>query len=89
MRLSRTAAIYIAIMLVAGVVIGAIALARPHWREAPLPPVAWPLGVSLLLDLALTPLVASGRLPPLTMNERLAGFVGAGLIVTAILAALG
>jgi hypothetical protein len=84
--LSRSGLLYVAAMIAAGLVIGIVVMNRPALRDAFLPPVVWPLGVSLVLDLALTPLVAQGRLPPLTLNERVIGFLGAGLLITAILA---
>ena len=86
MKISRTGLLFIGVMLAAGLVVGVVLLNRPALREAMLPPVAWPIGVSLLLDLALLPLVASGRLPPVTVNERVVAFLGAGLIILAFLA---
>ncbi|HEX2134287.1 MAG TPA: hypothetical protein VHG30_00045 [Microvirga sp.] len=87
MTISRTGLLYVAVMLAAGLVIGLIVVDRPALRDAAVPPIAWPLGVSLLMDLALAPVVASGRLPPVTLGERVLAFVGAGLVITAVLAA--
>ena len=86
MNISRTGLLFIGVMLAAGLVVGVVLLSRPELREAMLPPVAWPIGVSLLLDLALLPLVAGGRLPPVTASERVIAFLGAGLIILVFLA---
>ena len=88
MTISRTGLVYIGVMLAAGVAVGLIVVARPALRDAAVPPIAWPLAVSLLIDLALAPVVARGRLPPVTLGERVVAFIGAGLVITAILAAL-
>ena len=89
MKLSRTGLLYVAVMAAAGLVIGIVLLNRPGLRESVVPPVAWPIGVSLVLDLALLPAVASGRMPPVSANERVVAFLGAGLIILAFLLAGG
>ena len=86
MRISRSGLIYLAAMLATGLVIGVVLLQRPALRESAIPPVAWPIGVALVLDLALAFLAANGRLTPVTANERMVGFLGAGLIILAFLA---
>jgi hypothetical protein len=52
------------------------------------PPAAWPFAVSLPLDLAIGQLAAQGRTEPLTMGDRFVAVIGAGLIVT-LMVALG
>jgi hypothetical protein len=73
-------------MLGFGVVAGLLVLTIPQVRSWPVPTIAWPLIVALLVDLALLPLVRDSRVEPLTMNERAAGVIGSALIITAILA---
>jgi len=88
MALSRIRLIYIAVVLLSGIVIGLVLLQRPAWQEAAVPPAAWPFAVSLLLDLAIGQLAAQGKTEPLTMGDRFVAVIGAGLIVT-LMVALG
>jgi hypothetical protein len=88
MALTRTRLIYIAAVLVSGIVIGLCLLQRPEWQQAAVPPAAWPFAVSLPLDLAIGQLAAQGRTEPLTMGDRFVAVIGAGLIVT-LMVALG
>jgi hypothetical protein len=88
MALSRSRLLYIAAVLVAGIVIGLIVRQRPHLQELAVPPAAWPFAVSLVLDLAIGQLAAQGRTEPLTMGDRFVAVIGAGLIVT-LMVALG
>ena len=88
MSLSRGRLLYIAAVLVSGIVIGFIVAPRPHLQELAVPPAAWPFAVSLLLDLAIGQLAAQGRTEPLTMGDRFVAVIGAGLIVT-LMVALG
>ena len=80
--MSRTGIVYVAVLLVAGVAIGWDAAAHPGLSSPVLPPFAWPLAVSLVLDLAIMQLAQRGRATALTMGERFGGVFGAGLIVT-------
>ncbi|MBL0403965.1 hypothetical protein JKG68_08320 [Microvirga aerilata] len=88
MALSRTRLLYIAAVLVSGIAIGLVVRQRPDLQELALPPAAWPFAVSLLLDLAIGQLAAQGRTEPLTMGDRFVAVIGAGLIVT-LMVALG
>ena len=80
--MSRTGLVYVAVLLVSGVAIGWYAAANPGLSSPILPPFAWPLAVSLVLDLAIMQLAQRGRAKALTMGERFGGVFGAGLIVT-------
>ncbi len=80
--MSRTGLVYVAALLVSGVAIGWYAATNPGLSSPILPPFAWPLGVSLVLDLAVMQLAQRGRATALTMGERFGGVFGAGLIVT-------
>jgi hypothetical protein len=80
--MSRTGIVYVAVLLAFGVAIGWYAAAHPGLSSPVLPPFAWPLGVSLVLDLAIMQLAQRGRATALTMAERFGGVFGAGLIVT-------
>jgi hypothetical protein len=86
MALSRSRLLYIVAVLVSGVVIGLLVLQQPHLRQAGITPAAWPLAVSLVLDLAIGHLAAQGKTEPLTMGDRFVAVLGAGLIITAMLA---
>ena len=88
MALSRSRLLYIAAVLVSGIVIGLIVRQRADLQELAVPPAAWPFAVSLVLDLAIGQLAAQGRTEPLTMGDRFVAVIGAGLIVT-LMVALG
>lgn len=88
MALSRPRLLYIVAVLISGIVIGLIALQQPHLQQAAVPPAAWPFAVSLVLDLAIGQLAAQGKTEPLTMGDRFVAVIGAGLIVT-VMVALG
>ncbi|NIX76746.1 hypothetical protein [Microvirga terricola] len=82
MTRSRSRLLYIAAVLVSGIAVGFLVRLNPDWRQASLPPVIWPLAISLVVDLFVGQLAARGRAEPLTMNDRLVAVIGAGLIVT-------
>jgi hypothetical protein len=86
MSLSRGRLLYIAAVLVSGIVIGLVVAPRPHLQELIVPPAAWPFAVSLVLDLIIGQMAAQGRAEPLTMSDRFIAVLGAGLIVTAMVA---
>ena len=79
--------IFVALMVVSGVVVFAITRHLPGLRDFPVPPVIWPLGVSLVFDIFTMPRVAEGRLPPLDMQVRVLGVL-AGALTYAGLSAL-
>ncbi len=87
--MSHVRLLYIAAMIVTGVVIGWVAAQNPSWQHAAITPAAWPLAVSLVLDVAIGQAAAHGKAQPLTMTDRFVGVLGAGLIVTAFLAYQG
>jgi hypothetical protein len=86
MALSRSRLLYIAAVLVSGVIIGLVVLQRPSLQEAAITPAAWPLAVSLVLDVLVGQAAAQGRAEPLTMGDRFFAVLTAGLIVTAMIA---
>jgi hypothetical protein len=83
---SRTGVVYVALLLLSGVAIAFYVAGRPGLESPVLPPYAWPLAVSLVLDVAVMQLARQGRATPLTMGERIVGVFGAGLVVTAAMA---
>ena len=84
--MSRSRLLYIAAMIGTGVVIGWIAAQNPSWQHAAITPAAWPLAVSLVMDVVIGQMAARGKVQPLTMTDRFVGVLGAGLVVTAFLA---
>ncbi len=88
MALSRSRAFYIGAVLASGIAIGLLLLQRPEWQQTAVPPAAWPFAVSLVIDLIIGQMAAQGRAEPLTMGDRFAAVIGAGLIVT-LMTALG
>jgi hypothetical protein len=70
--------------------LSALAVARvPALAALPVPGLLLPLALSLVVDVATMPLVRQGRLEALTINDRAFGVIGAGLLHTLILMALG
>jgi hypothetical protein len=88
MALSRIRLLYIIAVLISGIAVGLLILQQPHLQQSAVPPAAWPFAVSLVLDLAIGQLAAHGRAQPLTMGDRFVAVIGAGLIVT-VMVALG
>ncbi|MBJ6124237.1 hypothetical protein [Microvirga splendida] len=86
MSLSRGRLLYIATVLLSGIVIGLVVAPRPHLQELVVPPAAWPFAVSLVLDMIIGQMAAQGRAEPLTMGDRFIAVLGAGLIVTVMVA---
>ena len=86
MALSRGRLLYIVAVLVSGIAIGFIAVQQPHLQQVAVPPAAWPFAVSLVIDLIIGQMAAQGRAEPLTMGDRFVAVIGAGLIVTAMVA---
>ncbi len=86
MALSRSRLLYIVAVLISGIVIGLVAAQHPALQQAAVPLAAWPFAVSLVLDLVIGQFAAQGRAEPLTMGDRFLSVIGAGLIVTAMVA---
>ncbi len=86
MALPRSRLLYIAAVLASGIVIGLVTMRRPDWQQMAMPPAAWPFAVSLALDLVIGQMAAQGKAEPLTMGDRFVAVLGAGLIVTAMVA---
>ncbi|QRM28424.1 hypothetical protein [Microvirga sp. VF16] len=86
MALSRVRLLYIVAVLASGIAIGFVVLQQPHLQQAAVPPAAWPFAVSLVLDLIIGQMAAQGKVEPLTMGDRFVAVIGAGLIVTAMVA---
>jgi hypothetical protein len=76
MALSRGRLLYIIAVLISGIAVGLLMLQQP------------PFAVSLVLDLAIGQLAAQNKTEPLTMGDRFVAVIGAGLIVT-VMVALG
>ncbi len=76
-------------MLAFGVVAGLVVASVPVIRDLPVPAIVWPILVGLAIDLVLQALAREGRVEPLTMNERALGIIGAGAIITTIIALVG
>jgi hypothetical protein len=88
MALSRGRLLYIIAVLISGIAVGLLMLQQPHLQQTAVPPVTWPFAVSLVLDLAIGQLAAQNKTAPLTMGDRFIAVIGAGLIVT-VMVALG
>ena len=78
--------IYVVGLLAFGIAAGLGIATTPALRALPVPAFAWPLLVSLIVDVALLPLVREERVQPLTMEQRAVGVIGSALIIIAITA---
>jgi hypothetical protein len=76
--MTKTEQIYLAIMLIGGIVMGLATRIWPNW-SAGVPPLLFLLGVSLLFDIVLNQWAAQGKATPLTTRGRAIGFVSGGL----------
>jgi hypothetical protein len=72
-----------------GVLSALVVVSVPALRALEIPSVIWLIGAALLTDLALQPLAASGRIAPITMNERALGVIGGAILHIALVAAMG
>jgi hypothetical protein len=77
--------LYVVGLLAFGVLAGLAVARLPALNVLPVPAFPLPLIASLIADLVLMPLGRSGRIEPLTMEQRAIGVVGAALIATGIL----
>ncbi len=80
----NTRTVYIALMFIAGIVLGAIVAAYPALSQAAVPPITVLLLVSFVIDVAAMLLADRAGSQPVTMNTRLTGFFGAAIIYLAI-----
>jgi len=86
MAVSRMRVLYTGAVLVSGIAIGLLVRQYPEWQQTAVPPAAWPFAVSLVIDIIIGQMAAQGRTEPLTMNDRFIAVIGAGLIVTLLIA---
>ena len=81
--------VFIAALWGIGLVTGLVVTRAPEWLPLPSPLFMAPLIAAFLLDLALRPATAAGRIEPITMNERGISVIGAALIGFGITALSG
>ena len=72
--------IYVALMLIASIALGAAVATRPALAAGAVPPIAALLVVSLIIDICAMALAARNGSEPVSMNARLAGFFGAAAL---------
>ena len=76
----NTRNVYIGLMLIAGLCLGAAVVTFPALAAGAVPPIAALLVVSLIIDICAMALVARNGSEPVSMNARLTGFFGAAAI---------
>jgi hypothetical protein len=81
--------IYIAVMVLAGLILGLASLELSVINDGPVPPLMYLIIVSFLVDLPLMNLAAKGRFEPLQIDARFIGVIAAALIYLGLRAALG
>ncbi|MDP2803278.1 MAG: hypothetical protein Q8O26_15500 [Phreatobacter sp.] len=81
--------VFVAVMLVTGVVLALVFKAHPALIEA-IPGLMWLLGVALVFDIGVNVLAMQGRVEgALPMTWRAGGFIAGGLVHVATTALLG
>lgn len=78
--MTRTAVIFVGLTWLAGIVTGIVMARFPNLVPLPVPTFTVPLMVGLLVDIAVRPAAESGRLAPVTMNERAIGVIGGAVL---------
>jgi hypothetical protein len=86
--LPLTGVVFTGAMLVAGVALAFLVKANPGLFQA-IPALMWLLGFALVIDLAANALAGQGRIEPLTMQWRVAGFLGGGVLHVLVSTLLG
>ncbi len=81
--------IYIAVMVLAGLILGLASLELSVIHDGPVPPLMYLIIVSFLVDMPLMTLASKGRLEPLQIEVRFIGVIAAALIYLGLRAALG
>jgi hypothetical protein len=71
---------YIGAMALGGVALGVASLRWPVIHDGPVPPLMSLLMISLVMDLVIMNRAAEGKMEPLQMNERLAGFFAGAIL---------
>ena len=72
--------VYIGAMALGGVGLALASLRWPVIHEGPVPPLMSLLCISLVMDLVIMNRAAEGKMAPLQMNERLAGFFAGAIL---------
>ena len=85
----NTRNVYIALMLIAGLGVGAAIVKYPALAAGSIPPVAALLVISLIIDVSAMALAARNGSQPVTTNARLIGFFGAAALYLLITIAAG
>ena len=87
--MSNTRRLYIAGLWLVGLVTGLVLMRAPN-LALPVPALTSPLVAALLIDLLMmVPALRESRLAEITMQDRMIGVIGAGLIATVTTAMLG
>ena len=87
-KLPLTGVVYTGVMVVAGVALAFAVKANPGMFQA-VPALMWLLGFALVFDLAVNALAGQGRIQPLSVPWRFAGFLGGGVLHVLVSMALG
>ena len=72
--------VYIGAMALGGVGLAFASLRWPVIHDGPVPPLMSLLMISLVMDLVIMNRAAEGKMEPLQMNERLAGFFAGAIL---------
>jgi hypothetical protein len=85
---NKTGLLFIAGLWLVGILSGVVVARMPGSLPLPSPNLMVPLIVALLVEVAIRPAIASGRIEPLTMAARVIAVFGAALVSLGMVALL-
>jgi len=80
MKATITTQVFLAVMVLTGVVTGVLAMLFPEIAHGRFPSYSWPLILAFLCELLMRPRIEAGLMPPLAMETRFLGVIAATLI---------
>ena len=84
MTLTITTRVFLAVMVLSGVATGVLAMQFPDIAHGRFPSYSWPLMVAFGCELLMRSRIEAGQMPPLAMQMRFFGVIGATVIAYAV-----
>jgi hypothetical protein len=81
---NKTAVAFVAVLTLFGVAQGFVVARWPELESSAVPTFLWPILASLVIDVAIRPAVASGRIADLRTETRFAGVLAGVLAYTVV-----
>lgn len=80
MKTTITTQVFLAVMVLSGLATGGLATMFPDIAHGRFPSYSWPLIAAFVCELLMRPRIETGQMPPLAMETRFLGVIGATLI---------